>query len=356
MPTVLRALSWDDVVLLRSRSLSASDRHGPLLTVRNRRKVPTSAALAAEMTSVVPDGETGMRRWSPPLARSTTARTSPPTPRLQSPSRPEQNIRRAEPRCSIQASTHMHQVRARGNQPAAAIWSQTSFVMTHSDSPVTMSSLFRTERGRLLEVLQSLEPSDWSRPTRCPGWSVHGLSLHLLGDDLSLLSWQRDDHRGTPAPASLDEAGFITLLDALQVEWVNASRRLSPRLAVEMLTWLDGPIADLVDAQDSTAVDAYVSWASTRPVPKWLDQVRELSERWIHRQQILEALGRPPDLNPRSSPPGPGWVSMGLSVPARRRDPTAGNRGQSCCHRPRSGGCMDDGDRWRSVEVQCSVG
>lgn len=178
------------------------------------------------------------------------------------------------------------------------IWSQTSFVMTHSDSPVTMSSLFRTERGRLLEVLQSLEPSDWSRPTRCPGWSVHGLSLHLLGDDLSLLSWQRDDHRGTPAPASLDEAGFITLLDALQVEWVNASRRLSPRLAVEMLTWLDGPIADLVDAQDSTAVDAYVSWASTRPVPKWLDQVRELSERWIHRQQILEALGRPPDLNP----------------------------------------------------------
>ena len=111
MPTVLRALSWDDVVLLRSRSLSASDRHGPLLTVRNRRKVPTSAALAAEMTSVVPDGETGMRRWSPPLARSTTARTSPPTPRLQSPSRPEQNIRRAEPRCSIQASIGdiMHQ-------------------------------------------------------------------------------------------------------------------------------------------------------------------------------------------------------------------------------------------------------
>jgi hypothetical protein len=28
----------------------------------------------------------------------------------------------------------------------------------------------------------------------------------------------------------------------------------------------------------------------------WLDQARELSERWIHRQQILQSLGRPSDL------------------------------------------------------------
>jgi hypothetical protein len=38
---------------------------------------------------------------------------------------------------------------------------------------------------------------------------------------------------------------------------------------------------------------AQVSWAGTSPVPVWLDQARELSERWIHRQQLLQALGRP---------------------------------------------------------------
>jgi uncharacterized protein (TIGR03083 family) len=162
---------------------------------------------------------------------------------------------------------------------------------------MSLSSAFRIERGRLLDVLRSLEASDWSRPTRCPGWSVHGLSLHLLGDDLSFLSWQRDEHHGTPAPASIDEAGFITWLDALQVEWVYAARRLSPRLVIEMLEWLDTPIGAIVDAQDPGVIDSHVSWASKYSVPKWLDQVRELSERWIHRQQILEALGRPVDLN-----------------------------------------------------------
>jgi hypothetical protein len=39
-----------------------------------------------------------------------------------------------------------------------------------------------------------------------------------------------------------------------------------------------------------------VSWAGHGPVPTWLDQARKLSEYWIHRLQILQALGRPSDL------------------------------------------------------------
>jgi hypothetical protein len=35
-----------------------------------------------------------------------------------------------------------------------------------------------------------------------------------------------------------------------------------------------------------------------RPRAPLLDQLRELSEFWIHRQQLLSALGRPPDLQP----------------------------------------------------------
>jgi hypothetical protein len=31
-------------------------------------------------------------------------------------------------------------------------------------------------------------------------------------------------------------------------------------------------------------------------VPAWLGQAREVSEHWIHRQQVLQALGRPSDL------------------------------------------------------------
>ncbi len=40
-----------------------------------------------------------------------------------------------------------------------------------------------------------------------------------------------------------------------------------------------------------------------QPVPVWLDQARQLSEQWIHRQQLLQALGRRSDLRP--DPAGP---------------------------------------------------
>jgi uncharacterized protein (TIGR03083 family) len=145
-------------------------------------------------------------------------------------------------------------------------------------------------------VLGALGPADWDRPTPCPGWSVHGLATHLVGDDLSFLARHRDDHHGTPPTNGLDEHGFIAWLDDVQVEWVHAARRLSPRLTFDLLGWLDGQVAATMDAQDPSAPAAHVSWASADPVPVWLDQARELTERWIHRQQILQALDRASDL------------------------------------------------------------
>jgi Mycothiol maleylpyruvate isomerase N-terminal domain len=135
-------------------------------------------------------------------------------------------------------------------------------------------------------------------PTPCPGWSVLGLTSHLLGVDLSLLAGQRDDHHGTPAPSGMSEDAFIAWLDDLQVEWVLAARRLSPRLVVDLLDWTDAQVVEMLESQDETAVSATVSWASTGQVPVWLDQARELSERWIHRQQILQTIGNPSDLRP----------------------------------------------------------
>ena len=125
-----------------------------------------------------------------------------------------------------------------------------------------------------------------------------GLVIHLLGDDLSFVAWQRDDHHGTPAPDGLDEHGFIAWLDELQLEWVQAARRLSPRLVVELLGWVGDQVVETVAGQDPSARTASVTWASAGPVPVWLDQVRELSERWIHRQQLLQALGHASDLRP----------------------------------------------------------
>jgi uncharacterized protein (TIGR03083 family) len=160
--------------------------------------------------------------------------------------------------------------------------------------------LFGVERARLSELFGTLEPGDWQRPSPCPGWTVLGLCCHLLGDDLGLLSRQRDGYHGTPSRQrdGLGEAGFAAWLDDLQAEWVYAARRISPHLVTELLDWTGPQVVDMLRRQDPQARTALVSWAGTSPVPVWLDHAREVSEQWIHRQQLLQALGRPSDLRP----------------------------------------------------------
>jgi len=188
--------------------------------------------------------------------------------------------------------------------------------------PGDLAALFGVERGRLSELLGTLEPGDWQRPSPCPGWTVLGLCCHLLADDLGLLSRQRDGYHGTPSPDGLGEAGFAAWLDALQAEWVQAARRISPRLVTELLGWTGPQVTEMLRRQDPQARTAQVSWAGTRPVPVWLDQARELSEQWIHRQQLLQALGRPSDLRPDLA--GPVLDGLRWAYPYRLEQCSAG--------------------------------
>ncbi len=165
-----------------------------------------------------------------------------------------------------------------------------------SSPPISDRALFAAENERLLVLLRSLSASDWHRSTPCPGWDVHALATHLLGGSFGVISWLRDDFRGTPPPHGLDEEGFISWLDNLQSEWVQSARRISPALVIELLDWSATRFQDALDRDDPTEIKAIVSWASPESVPMWLDHARELSEKWIHRQQILQALDQPADL------------------------------------------------------------
>jgi uncharacterized protein (TIGR03083 family) len=165
-----------------------------------------------------------------------------------------------------------------------------------AEPPWDYPGLFSIERERLSELLAGIDGTDWERPSPCPGWSVLGLCCHLLGDDLGLLARHRDGHHGTPPPEGATEAAFAGWLDELQAGWVRAARRLSPRLVTDLLLWAGTQIAETFRQQDPAARTGRVSWAGPAPVPAWLDQARELSEYWIHRQQLRQALGHPSDL------------------------------------------------------------
>lgn len=181
------------------------------------------------------------------------------------------------------------------------------------EPPFDVAPLFLTERARLGELLAGLAPGDWRRPSPCPGWTVLGLCAHLAGDDLSFLARHRDAHFGTPGPD--DATDFIAWLDDMQDEWVRAARRLSPRIVADLLAWSGPQVAAVLRAEDARARTASVSWAGTGPVPVWLDQARELSEYWIHRQQLLTAVGRPGDL--RADLAGPVLDGLRWAYPFR---------------------------------------
>jgi uncharacterized protein (TIGR03083 family) len=170
------------------------------------------------------------------------------------------------------------------------------------------------ERQRLLDWLPDLQAEDWQRPTACPGWTVLDLCAHLVGDDVGWLARHRDGHEG-PVPPSDDEDAFIDWLDELQDQWVRASRRLSPRLVTELLSWTGPQIALGLAGEDKASVSARVSWAGDGLQPVWLDQLRELSEHWIHRQQLREAVGRASDLRPDLA--GPVFDGLRWAYPYR---------------------------------------
>ena len=184
-----------------------------------------------------------------------------------------------------------------------------------AEPPCDFASLFLVERARLSELLASLDPADWDRASPCPGWTVLGLCSHLVGDDLGFLARHRDGYFGTPAPDDASESEFVAWLDSLQDEWVRAARRLSPRIVADLLEWAGPQVAEAMRGEDPRARTAGVSWAGTEPVPAWLNHARELSEYWIHRQQLLQAAGRPSDL--RADLAGPVLDGLRWAYPFR---------------------------------------
>lgn len=45
----------------------------------------------------------------------------------------------------------------------------------------TAMRLAATEYQRLLDVLRSLAPADWAKPTNCSDWDVRAMAAHALG-------------------------------------------------------------------------------------------------------------------------------------------------------------------------------
>jgi hypothetical protein len=97
---------------------------------------------------------------------------------------------------------------------------------------------------------------------------------------------------------------LIEFLDELNRRWVVASQRLSPRLITDLIEFAEPKLSDVMLALDAWIPARFpVSWAGEEESQVWLDIARELSERWLHQQQIRHATKTLALSDPRFSRP-----------------------------------------------------
>ncbi|MCH7577299.1 MAG: maleylpyruvate isomerase family mycothiol-dependent enzyme [Chloroflexi bacterium] len=162
--------------------------------------------------------------------------------------------------------------------------------------PVLVVDLFPAERDALLELLSGLSEEEWSRPTVCAGWSVKDVALHLLGDDIGKLSRGRDAFSGAafvPKEGRDFEADLLAFINEANERWVRATRRISPHLLCDLLRFTGEETQRYFQSLNLFEVGEPVSWAGPEPAPVWLNIAREYTERWLHQQQIRDAVGKP---------------------------------------------------------------
>lgn len=161
--------------------------------------------------------------------------------------------------------------------------------------PMDVTALLGPERAAFVDLLNALSPAQWDLPTECPAWTVKGVALHVLGDDLSLLSRQRDASTDSLTIFAEDHPGatFRELLDGFNEQWVAAARFLSGDVVIEMLRsvgeWTEDFYVD-VDL-DTLAREPVGFFAADGPSPYWQVVGREYVERIVHHSQIRRALG-----------------------------------------------------------------
>jgi hypothetical protein len=157
--------------------------------------------------------------------------------------------------------------------------------------PIYTAELFPVLSQRLVELLRSLMPDEWHRPTISSRRNVKDIASHLLDGSLRRLSLQRD---GYPGVQQRHDEPLMDFLNRLNDEWEIGARRLSPKLLIDLIEWADLQLAELFQSLDPNAPAIFpVAWAGEEESENWMDIAREFTEKWHHTQQIFDATNRP---------------------------------------------------------------
>jgi uncharacterized protein (TIGR03083 family) len=157
---------------------------------------------------------------------------------------------------------------------------------------VYLVDLFPGLHAELMTLLRGLEPRAWQLPTACALWSVKDIVAHLLDTCLRRLSLDRDGLDLTPTSPISTYAELVGYLNHLNAEWVTATRRLSPQVLMDLIDLAGPQLHAYFQSLDPGGPAKFgVAWAGEEVSANWFDIGREYTERWLHQQQIREAVG-----------------------------------------------------------------
>jgi hypothetical protein len=163
--------------------------------------------------------------------------------------------------------------------------------------PIDLVSLLPELDEKLLILLKSLSPQEWQEQTIAKLWKVKDAVAHLLDGNIRTLSMLRDRYyENTPQVQSYQE--LLNYLNGLNADWIKAMKRVSPQMLI-LLHEITGPLYCWYYAYlDPFDISPFpVSWAGESESRNWMHIAREYTEKWLHQQQIRDAVNKPGIMN-----------------------------------------------------------
>lgn len=153
--------------------------------------------------------------------------------------------------------------------------------------------LFPVLDRMLIGLLESLTEAEWNAPTVARLWKVKDVAAHLLDGNLRGLSISRDHYFGEPAGNIHSYQDLVSFLNNLNMTWTRAAQRLSPKVLIELLAITGKQYATHLEALDPFDNAVFpVAWAGQETSPNWFHIAREYTEKFLHQQQIRDAVSK----------------------------------------------------------------
>lgn len=163
--------------------------------------------------------------------------------------------------------------------------------------PIVTMDLFPKIDQKLIELLQSLSVEDWQKQTIAPLWKVKDIAAHLLDGNIRNLSIARDNYVGAPLENIHSYQDLVTYLNQLNADWVQAMKRVSPAVLIELLKITNNQYSEYLKTLHLFDKAIFsVAWAGEAESENWFHIAREYTEKWHHQQQIRLAVGQEQEL------------------------------------------------------------